>query len=67
MEMIDTLITHAPTRMPQNGDVVIQVTDMSVHTSDFSTTTSVGKKIVRAINKKEATRVYLTPKDGPTE
>ena len=59
MEMIDKLITHSPTRMPQNGDVVIHVTDMSLHTSDFSTTPSVGKKIVRAMNKKEATRVYV--------
>lgn len=53
------LVTHSPTRMPQNGDVVIQVTDMSLHTRDFSETPSVGKKIVRAMDKKEATRVYV--------
>jgi hypothetical protein len=59
MKMVDKLITHAPTRMPQNGDVVIHVTDMSLHTRDFSETPSVGKKIVRAMDKKEATRVYV--------
>ena len=53
------LITHSPTRMPRSGDVVIQVTDMSLHTRDFSETPSVGKKIVRAMDKKEATRVYV--------
>ena len=66
MEMIDKLITHSPTRMPQNGDVVIHVTDMSLHTSDFSATPSVGKKIVRAMDKKEATRVYV-PTTGDLE
>ena len=40
------IITHSPTRQPRDGDVVIQVTDMSVHTRDFSATPSVGKKIV---------------------
>ena len=53
------IITHSPTRQPRDGDVVIQVTDMSVHTRDFSATPSVGKKIVRAMDKKEATRVYV--------
>jgi hypothetical protein len=53
------IIAHSPTRMPQNGDVVIQVTDMSLHTRDFAPTPSAGKKIVRAMNKKEATRVYV--------
>ena len=56
---IEKIITHSPTRQPQKGDVVIQVTDMSVHTKDFSATPSVGKKIVRAMDKKEATRVYM--------
>jgi hypothetical protein len=32
---------------------------MSLHTKDFSATPSVGKKIVRALNKKEAIRVYV--------
>ncbi len=59
MEMIDKLITHSPTRMPQEGDVVIHVTDMSLHTKDFAPTPSAGNKIVRAMNKKEATRVYV--------
>jgi hypothetical protein len=53
------IITHSPTRQPKKGDVVIQVTDMSVHTKDFAPTPSVGKKIVRAMNKKDAARVYM--------
>ncbi len=45
--------------MPQNGDVVIHVTDMSLHTKDYAPTLSAGKKIVKALDKKEATRVYV--------
>lgn len=53
------IITHQPTRTPKKGDVIIYVTDMSLHTRDFSETTSVGKKIIRAMKKDEATRVYV--------
>lgn len=56
---MEKIITHSPTRQPQKGDVVIEVTDMSLHTRNFSATPSVGKKIVRAMDKKEATRVYV--------
>lgn len=56
---MEKIITHTPTRMPQNGDVVIHVTDMSLHTKDFAPTLSAGKKIVKALDKKEATRVYV--------
>jgi len=60
------IITHSPTRHPQKGDVVIHVTDMSLHTKDFAPTSSAGKKIVRAMDKKEATRVYV-PTTGDLE
>lgn len=53
------LIAHAPTRLPQKGDVVIEVTDMSVHTKQFTSSPSVGKKLVKALGKNEATRVYI--------
>ncbi len=66
MEIKGMLITHKPSRQPQKGDVVIHVTDMSLHTKEFVPTTSVGKKIVKALGKNEATRVYV-PTSGDLE
>ena len=56
---MDQLIAHAPTRLPKKGDVVIEVTDMSVHTKQFTSSPSVGKKLAKALDKNEATRVYI--------
>lgn len=56
---MDQLIAHAPTRLPQDGDVVFEVTDLSLHTKEFAPSSSVGKKLVRALSKNEPTRVYM--------
>jgi hypothetical protein len=66
MEMKKMLITHKPTRQPKKGDVIIHVTDMFLHTKEFLPTPSVGKKIVKALGKNEATRVYV-PSSGDIE